>query len=272
VARQLADVTEAIGFRAISTNAPEVLDADDPAGVDLCRPSPRRSSPRQCPGTFRGSAIDGADEHCAIVLDVDLCAGSSWMALMVFPPGPISLPIFCGSILTVSRRGAHLLISFRGSGSVWAILSRMTSRASLARWKSFTNDLVRDAFGLDVELDGGDAFAVPQTLKSHVAEVIFLAEDVGEEGGLVALLTRPTEIPATGRVIGTPASISAGIRPQLEAHRARPVGFEDVADNADGVGELIDARQHRDEAALGQSAVPDLASARAADRPHFATL
>ena len=37
----------------------------------------------------------------AIVFDVDLGAGrSSCIALMFLPPGPMSLPIFSGSILT----------------------------------------------------------------------------------------------------------------------------------------------------------------------------
>ena len=43
---------------------------------------------------------------------------SSWIALMFLPPGPMILPIFSGSILIVSRRGAHLLISGRGLSSV----------------------------------------------------------------------------------------------------------------------------------------------------------
>ena len=39
---------------------------------------------------------------------------ASWMPLIVLPPGPISRPIFSGLILTVSSRGACLLISLRG--------------------------------------------------------------------------------------------------------------------------------------------------------------
>ncbi len=52
-------------------------------------------------------------------------------------------------------------------------------------------------------------------------------------------------------------------------HRAGAVGFENVADDADGVGELIDAGQHGDQAALGQRTVADFATARAADRANF---
>jgi hypothetical protein len=70
-------------------------------------------------------------------------------------------------------------------------------------------------------------------------------------------------------VIGTPASISARTSAATAGHGAGAVGFENVADDADGVGEHIDAGQHGDQAALGQRAVADFAPAGAADRANF---
>ena len=51
---------------------------------------------------------------------------------MFLPPGPMSAPIFSGLILSVSMRGAYLLISLRGSARVLAISARMCMRATRA--------------------------------------------------------------------------------------------------------------------------------------------
>ena len=61
-------------------------------------------------------------------------------------------------------------------------------------------------------------------LEVHVAEVIFLADDVGEQF-VLRRLPEPgrREMPATGLVIGTPASISARHPPQLEAIELEPL-------------------------------------------------
>ncbi len=49
-------------------------------------------------------------------------------------------------------------------------------------------DLARQALDLDVHLDGGDAVFGAADLEVHVAEVILVAEDVGEDGDALALL------------------------------------------------------------------------------------
>ena len=54
-------------------------------------------------------------------------------------------------------------------------------------------------------------------LEVHVAEVVFGAQDVGEDGDLVAFLDQPIATPAQGACIGTPASISASEPPQTVA-------------------------------------------------------
>src|SRR5690606_7545162 len=48
-------------------------------------------------------------------------------------------------------------------------------------------------------------------------------------------------------------------------HRRRAVGAESLGDLADRVGELLAARQNRNERALGEETVPDLATLRRTD-------
>ena len=55
-------------------------------------------------------------------------------------------------------------------------------------------------------------------LEVHVAEMVLVAEDVGEHGeAVLSSLIRPIAMPATGRASGTPASISDSEAPQTEA-------------------------------------------------------
>ncbi len=53
-------------------------------------------------------------------------------------------------------------------------------------------------------------------------------------------------------------------------HGRRAVGLEDVGDDADGVGELLGAREHRDQGPPGEGAVADLAPAGAAQETRLA--
>ena len=66
-------------------------------------------------------------------------------------------------------------------------------------------------------------------------------------------------MPATGALIGTPASISDRLDAHTERHRRRAVGGEHFGDEAQGVGEVLLARHHGHERG-GQGAVADLAA------------
>ena len=77
-------------------------------------------------------------------------------------------------------------------------------------------------------------------------------------------------MPATGWVIGTPAAIRPSVAPQTLAIELEPLDSRMSRDHADRVGEHVGIRQHRLDAPLGQGPVPDLAAARAANRPHLA--
>jgi len=86
-----------------------------------------------------------------------------------------------------------------------------------------------DAGKLEIELESGDAGFSSAKFEVHVAEVILAANDVGEQSVAgeitiaVILETRPTEIPATGRLIGTPASMRARTPAQTEAIEVEPL-------------------------------------------------
>ena len=71
-------------------------------------------------------------------------------------------------------------------------------------------------------------------------------------------------MPAAGRLIGTPASISASEEPHTVAIEDEPFELGDLGDQTDGVGEFLRLRQQRMNRAPGQLAVADFATLGAA--------
>ena len=131
-------------------------------------------------------------------------------------------------------------------------------------------DLRGDAADLDVHLQGGDAVAGARDLEVHVAVVVFLARDVGEDGPLVAFLHEAHGDAGHGALDGHPGVHEGEDAPADGGHGGGPVGLQDVGDDADGVGELLLVGQHHPHGALGQGAVADLAPAGAAQELHLA--
>ncbi len=74
--------------------------------------------------------------------------------------------------------------------------------------------------------------------------------------------TRPIAIPATGALIGTPASINDNVEPQTEAIDVEPFDAMHVGDDAQRVRPLELARDHRNQRALCERTVADLAPLR----------
>ena len=58
----------------------------------------------------------------------------------------------------------------------------------LGLFQSHLHDLLVDALDLDVHLQGGNPLGRTGDLEVHVAKVIFVTQDIGEHGKLVAVL------------------------------------------------------------------------------------
>ena len=95
---------------------------------------------------------------------------SSTSFLMFLPPGPMSAPIFSGLILTVTMRGAYLLISVRGVGEGLGHLGQDVQARDAGLLDRLGHEAVRDAAQLEVELEAGDALLGAGDLAVHVAE------------------------------------------------------------------------------------------------------
>ena len=98
----------------------------------------------------------------------------------------------------------------------------MCRRPSLRLVERDPHDLLGDAGDLDVHLQRGDAALGAGDLEVHVAEVILVAEDVGEHREALALQDQAHGDAGDRRCSGTPASISASEAPQTVAIEDEP--------------------------------------------------
>ena len=106
-----------------------------------------------------------------------------------------------------------------------SIARRISSAGLVGLLEGLADDLLGDPLVLEVELDAGDAALGAGDLEVHVAEVVLVADDVGQQDcrPVASSWTRPIEMPPTGSVMGTPASIRLSVAPQTEAIELEPL-------------------------------------------------
>ena len=195
---------------------------------------------------------------------------SSVIARMTAPPLPMTSRIFSGSILIVMIVGAHSDIFSRGVRSTLFISPRMCSRPSRACAKRRGHDLARNAEDLDVHLQRGDAFGGAGHLEVHVAEVVLVAEDVGEHGEAVVLFDQAHR-DAGDRSLDRHARVhQRQARAAHARHRARTVRLGDVRHHANHVRIGFHVGHDGLDAAPSEPAVADFAALRRADKSGLA--
>ena len=132
--------------------------------------------------------------------------------------------IFSGLILMVMMRGAKALISVRALGMTSIILSRMNRRAMRAFSSPSRMIASLMPWTLMSIWSAVMPSAVPVTLKSMSPNASSLPRMSVRTANLPSpSVTRPIAAPATGALIGTPASIRASVEPQVEAIDVEPL-------------------------------------------------
>ena len=168
-------------------------------------------------------------------------------------------------ILNVIMRGACCEISVRACGSASCIRLQDVHAAFARLRQRDRHDFLGDALDLDVHLQRGDAAVGAGHLEVHVAQVILVAEDVGQHREAVAFLDeahRDAGDVRLGRHAGVHQREAAAAD---RGHRRAAVRLGDLRDDAHRVREFLGRRQHGEQRALGEAAVADLAALRRAD-------
>src|SRR5690606_13109364 len=136
--------------------------------------------------------------------------------------------------------------------------------------KGSFHDLFGDTFDLDVHLQRGYATRGTGHLEVHVAQVVFVTQDVGQNSEAVVFLHQ-AHGDAGNRCFQRYARVhqrQAGTT--YGRHRAGTVGFGDLGNHTQGVGEGFRIRQYCSDTAAGQTAVADFAATGSAYTTRFA--
>ena len=153
---------------------------------------------------------------------------SSTMPWIVFPPGPMTMRILSGSMCIVMILGAYGESSFLGSASSSSISFMICIRPSLACARASWRISLERPWTLMSICMAVTPFSVPVTLKSmspRKSSIPWISERMAIfcDPSSSILSTRPIAMPATGALIGTPASMRAIVLPHVEAIELDPL-------------------------------------------------
>ena len=161
------------------------------------------------------------------------------------------------------RRAARAIASAISSEDVQPALARLLERVAHDR-RGVTPPILMSIW------TAVTPSAVPATLKSMSPRWSSSPRMSVEDADLVALLDEAHR-DAGDRRLDRHARVHERERAAADRrHRRRAVRFEDLGDDADRVRELASSGRTADERALGERAVTDLATARAAQELHLA--
>ena len=153
---------------------------------------------------------------------------SSWILRIIEPPLPMMSRMRSGLTLMVVMRGAKSLIWPRVSGITSSILSRMNRRARSACARPCRMIASLMPLTLMSIWSAVIPSRVPVTLKSMSPNASSLPRmSVRTAKRPSGSLMRPIAAPATGALIGTPASMSASVEPHVDAIDVDPFDVTD---------------------------------------------
>ena len=221
-------------------------------------------------GLVAGGLVHGGNFDDAIVGDVDGSAGF----LGNGADGDAALADHIADLLRVDAQGG---IARRVFGQLLARLDDgLTHLAENVQpplaglGQRLLHDLAGDAVNLDVHLQGGDAVGGAGHLEIHVAQMVLVADDVGQHREAVRVLDQAHGDPGH-RGLDRHAGVHQ--RQAGAAHRRHgtgTVGFGDFRHHPHRVGELLGFRHDRLHPTLGQPAVADFPALGTADLTDFA--
>ena len=264
---------EAVAVRHELNESTEIHDADDFTFVGLA---------------FFGEFNDGVD-HLESLVDSSLVGGSNFdVAFFVdFVDRDCSAADFLDALDNLSARADYstdeflrnshsddagnvglVVFAWSGNGLIDDVEDVETTFASLH--KGFFEDFVAETVALDIHLSGSDAVDSTCNFEVHVAEVVFVAEDIAEDSVFGAFgISDKAHCDAADGFLHLDTGVEQGKCASADCgHRRRAVRLEDVADNAANIGEIVG--EHALEGAVGKVAVADFTTAYAADSLGFA--
>src|SRR5262249_6790022 len=188
---EFGDVAQAVAARADFDARPELLDRDHLPLVHRPDLHLHRQGLDLSAGILDSCAFQPGDRHRPVVLDIDLRPGP----LLDRPDRLAARPDQEPDLLRVDLqlddpRGIRADLPARGrEGGEHRLEDLQPGLAGLLQCPA--DDLCTDPVELDIELDAGDPLLGAGDLEVHVAVVVLVALDVGDEDVLVLLGHQP---------------------------------------------------------------------------------
>src|SRR5216683_1225227 len=266
-----ADVQEAVGAREELDEGAKLREANDFAeigftdfgtGSDVADHRER--------GIAAGSA-GGENVHGAVFENVDFDASSfdDRPDLLAARPDEVADFVLRDFQLEETRgvrgnRGARLAERFlHGVENLEAGFFRLR--------EGFAHHPDGDAKDLDVHLQRGDTRASAGDFEVHIAVVVFGSGNVREDGVFLVVTNDEPHGDARAGSLQRDARVHEGERSAAHGGHGRgTIGFQNVGNEAHGVGKIRFRRKQVHKRALRQGAVADFAAARATQEFHFA--
>src|SRR5947207_3968096 len=261
---ELRDVHQAVRAGEDLHEGPEVDDLAHRAAVDLAHLGLRGDAADVLARVVQRCAVGGSNQHRAVVLHVDLDRGLLGDAADHLAPRADQVAHAVRlDVDGDDARRVHGELAARTRERLVHDAEDVEPRPPRVL-ERLLHDGARHAGDLDVHLHRGDARLRARDLEVHVAEVVLVTEDVGEDAYLVALPDEPHGHAGDRRLDGHATVHERERAAAYGGHGGGAVRLEDLRDDADGVGEVLLAREDRRERALGERPVADLAPPGAA--------
>ena len=248
-------------------------DADDLAVVQLADLRHEADIVDHLLGGVAGGGVGRRDVDGAVVVDVDLCAGFCHDLL----DHGAALADDLADLVHVDLHGEHLgcilgnMVARLGDAGDHDLVQDLKAGLAAAL-ERVGDDLHGQAVVLEVHLDGGDALGRTGNLEVHLAVEVLNALNVGEGSPRARLLVGDEAAGNTGDgTLDGHACVHQSQRGAADGGLRRgAVGGNDLGDDADGIRELVNGRDHGQQGLFGQRAVADLAAGGGAARTGFA--
>src|SRR5713226_7793578 len=265
-----ADVQEAVGAREKLDEGAEFREAHDFAEVGLADFGAGGDIADHLQSRIAAGSARGEDVHGAVFEDVDLDAGG-------LDDGPDLLAARADEVADFVLRDFQLeeargLGGNRGARLAQGLLHGVENLEAgfLRLCKGFAHHGDADAEDFDVHLQRGDARASAGDFEIHVAVVVFGSGNVREDGVFLVVTDDQAHSDSRAGSLHRDAGVHEGERSAADGGHGRgTIGFQNVGDEAHGVGKIRFGRKQVHQRALRESAMADFAAARASKEFHF---
>src|SRR5690554_6878893 len=219
--------------------------------------------------SLSGGGISGVDFHVAVVIQVDGRTG----LVADTTDGSTTLTDNITDLVRMDLDGGDARSALRqlgaGLGDNLVHLVQDVQTRSVGLLQGDFHDFVGNTLDFDIHLQGSYAVFGTGNLEVHVAQVIFVTQDVCQNRELVAFLDQTHGDTGNRRLQGHTCVHKSQGRTTHGSHGAGTVGFSDLGHRTDGVREFFDGRHNRGHATLGQTTVTDFTTARRAHTARF---